>query len=97
MAHALERMWKGFGSELKVLFRNVSGMTETIYKALRRTAGPLVEILLRDLQDRSKDSLSAENIAQLVSLKAVLFVTPTKWPAAVRTAADKTLSPITHE
>jgi hypothetical protein len=52
-------MWKGFGSKFKVLFRNVSGMTETTYKVLRRTAGPVVEILLRDLQDRKKDSLSA--------------------------------------
>jgi len=64
-------------------------MTETDYKVLRRTAGPVVEILLKDLQDRKKDSLSAENIAQLVSFKAVLSVTPVKWPVAVRTAADR--------
>jgi len=48
----------------------------------------MVEILLRDLQNRNKDSLSAENIAQLISFKAVLYVTPIKWPIALKTVTD---------
>jgi hypothetical protein len=48
----------------------------------------MVEILLRDLQNRNKGSLSAENIAQLISFKAVVSVTPIKWPIAFKTATD---------
>jgi hypothetical protein len=48
----------------------------------------MVEILLRDLQDRNKDSLSAENVAQLVNFKALLSVTHIKWPIAIKTDTD---------
>lgn len=48
----------------------------------------MVEILLRDLQNGNKVSLSAENMDKLVSFKALLSVTPIKWPMALKTATD---------
>ena len=55
----------------------------------------MVVILLMDLQDRNKVSLSAENMAKIVSFKALVSVTPMKWPIILKTATDRTVH-LTH-